>query len=144
MPGKGHNAMPKMVLTSEYLSIAGTDLSAYTKKAEVAVEVDEKDVTTYASLGWKELLGGIKSGELACDFITDFAAAALDSILWPLFGTIVAFEVRPTSAAAGASNPKWTGNVLIKELKPISGSVGDEATQSVTFPTSGAVTRAVA
>lgn len=136
--------MPKMVLTSEYLSINGTDLSAYTRKAEVAVEVDEKDVTTYASAGWKEVLGGIKSGTIAIEWITDFAAAALDSILWPLFGTVVPFEVRPTSAVVGASNPKWTGNVLAKELKPISGGVGDEATQAVTWPTSGPVLRAVA
>lgn len=32
--------MPKMVLTSEFLSISGTDLSTYTSKAEVAVEVE--------------------------------------------------------------------------------------------------------
>jgi hypothetical protein len=136
--------MPFMVLTSETLIIAGNNLSAYTKKAEVGVEVDEKDVTNFASGGWKEVLGGIKSGELSCDFLQDFAAAGLDSILWPLFGTVVTFEVRPTSAVAGASNPKWTGNVLIKELNPISGSVGDEATQGLSFPTSGPVVRAVA
>lgn len=136
--------MAFMVLTSEYVSLNASDLSAYANKAELSVEVDEKDVTTYASAGWKQVIGGLKSGTLAIEFKQDFAAAALDSILWPLFGTVVAFEVRPTSAVAGASNPKWTGSVLIKELKPISGGVGDEASQSVSFPTSGAVTRAVA
>lgn len=136
--------MAFMVLTSEYLALNATDLSSYTSKAELSVEVDEKDVTTYASAGWKQVIGGLKSGGLAIEWKQDFAAAALDSILWPLFGTVVTFEVRPTSAVAGASNPKWTGSVLIKELKPISGGVGDEATQSVSFPTSGAVTRAVA
>lgn len=131
-----------MVLTSEYLSLAGTDLSAFTSKAEVGVEVEEKDVTTYAAQGWKVVIGGLKSGTLGLEFKQDYAAGALDAILWPLFGTVVAFEVRPTSAVAGTSNPKWTGSVLIKELKPISGGVGDEASQSVSFPTSGAVTRA--
>jgi predicted secreted protein len=132
-----------MVLTSEYVAINGTDLSAYARKAELSVEVDDKDVTTYASAGWREHLGGLKAGTLDVEFITDFAAAAIDSILWPLLGTNATFEVRPTNAAVGASNPKWTGSVSILQLKPISGSVGDEATQSLSWPTTGAVTRAV-
>lgn len=134
--------MPTMVLTAEYVSIGGNDLSTYAKKAELAVEVEEKDVTTYSSLGWKVVLGGLKSGTLALEFLQDFAATKLDSIMWPLFGTVVAFEVRPDQAVVGTSNPKWTGSVLIKEWAPISGSVGDEATVGVSFPTSGAVTRA--
>jgi hypothetical protein len=136
--------MAKMVLTAQYLSINGTALSSYTKKAELSVEVEDKDVTTYGSLGWKEVIGGIKSGELAVEFLQDFAASQLDSIMWPLLGTVVAFEVRPDQAAVGTSNPKWTGSILIKAWNPIQGSVGDEATVGVTFPTSGAVTRATA
>jgi hypothetical protein len=42
------------------------------------------------------------------------------------------------------SNPKYTGNLLIKAWNPITGSVGDEASVSVSYPTSGAVTRATA
>lgn len=136
--------MPKMVLLAEYVSIGGTDLSAYANKAELSAEVEEKDVTTYASLGWKEVLGGLKSGTLALEFKQDFAATKLDSVMWPLFGTVVPFEVRPDQAAVGTSNPKWTGSVLIKAWNPISGSVGDEASVSVSYPTSGAITRATA
>lgn len=134
--------MPKMVLTAEYVSINGTDLSAYAKKAELTTKVEEKDVTTFASQGWKELLGGLKSGELALDLFQDVAAAALDSIMWPLLGTVVTFEVRASNAVVGASNPKWTGNVLISGWNPIQGSVGDEASVGISYPTSGAVTRA--
>ena len=133
-----------MVLTAQYLSINGTALSSYTKKAELSVEVEDKDVTTYASLGWKEVLGGLKSGELACEFLQDFAASQLDSIMWALLGTVVTFEVRADQAAVGTSNPKYTGSILIKNWNPIEGSVGDEATVGVSFPTSGAVTRATA
>ncbi|MGW1119254.1 hypothetical protein ACWD5B_19435 [Streptomyces tanashiensis] len=136
--------MPKMVLTAEYLSLNGVDLSEYTRKAELSVEVEEKDVTTYASAGWKEVIGGLKSGELGCEFLQDFAATRIDSIMWPLLGTVVAFEVRPTNAVVGVSNPKYTGSVLVKEWKPIEGGVGDEATSSASFPTSGPVLRATA
>ncbi|WP_326729711.1 hypothetical protein [Streptomyces phaeochromogenes] len=136
--------MPKMVLTAEYISIAGNDLSEYTRKGELKVEVEEKDVTTYASLGWKELLGGLKSGELSMEVLQDVAATKIDSIMWPLLGTVVPFEVRLSQAAASASNPKWTGFILIKGWNPIEGGVGDEAKVSVGYPTSGAVLRAVA
>lgn len=134
--------MPKMVLLAEYLSINSNDLSDHTKKAELSVEVEEKDVTTYGSLGWKEVLGGLKSGELSCEFLQDFAASELDSIMWPLLGTVVPFEVRADQSAASASNPTFSGSILINGWNPITGSVGDEATVSLGFPTSGAVARA--
>ena len=136
--------MPKMVLLAEYLSLNGVDLSEYTRKGELAVEVEEKDITNYASAGWKELLGGLKSGELGIEFLQDVAATKIDSIMWPLLGTVVAFEVRLSNAVVGTSNPKYTGSVLIKEWKPIEGSVGDEASVSVSYPTSGTVLRATA
>jgi hypothetical protein len=134
--------MAKMVLKTSYLALNSTDLSAYCSKIELTADVEEKDVTTFGSSGWKEVLGGIASGQLAIGFKQDVAAAALDSILWPLFGTVVTFEVRLTSSAVGTSNPKYTGSVLIKEHKPISGSTGDTAEFDVSFPTSGTVTRA--
>lgn len=136
--------MPKMVLLAEFLSLNGTDLSEYTRKAEVTAEVEDKDVTTYASLGWKEVLGGLKSGELGIEFLQDVAAGEVDSIMWPLLGSVVPFVTRLDQSPVGASNPEYSGNVLIKSWNPIEGSVGDEASVSVTYPTSGAVTRAVA
>ncbi|MFJ4785511.1 hypothetical protein [Streptomyces sp. NPDC088794] len=131
-----------MVLLAEYLSINSNVLNAFTKKAELTTEVEEKDITNYASLGWKEVIGGLKSAELGCEFLQDFAASQLDAIMWPLLGLVVPFEVRADQAAASASNPKWTGSILINGWNPITGSVGDEATVSMGFPTSGAVVRA--
>ncbi|WP_326597749.1 phage tail tube protein [Streptomyces sp. NBC_01803] len=136
--------MAKMVLLAEYVSLNGTDLTEYTRKAELTTEVEDKDVTTYASGGWKELLGGLKSGELSLEFLQDVAATELDSIMWPLLGTVVTFEVRLSQAVVGTSNPKYTGSVLINGWNPIEGSVGDEASVGVGYPTSGAVTRATA
>lgn len=136
--------MPKMVLLAQFVSINATDLSAYNNKGELAVEVEEKDVTTYASLGWKEVLGGLKSGTLGLEFKQDFAATKLDAIMWPLLGTVVPFVVRADQAAVSTSNPQYSGNILIKAWNPLTGSVGDDASVSVSYPTSGAVTRATA
>ncbi|MFC6017215.1 hypothetical protein ACFP2T_13485 [Plantactinospora solaniradicis] len=134
--------MAKMVLKASYLALNGVDRSSWTSKIELSTEVEDKDVTTFASLGWVEILGGLKSGQLAVGFKQDVAASQLDATMWALFGEIVTFEVRLSNAAAGASNPAWTGSVLIKEWKPIAGAVGDAAEMDLTFPTSGAVVRA--
>ncbi|MER6892024.1 hypothetical protein [Streptomyces halstedii] len=136
--------MAKMVLLAAHLTVAGQDLSASANKIELKVEVDEKDVTTYGSLGWKELLGGLKGGELSLEFKQDVATGQLDSIMWPLLGTVVPFAARLDQAAVGPSNPSYNGSVLIKAWSPMEGSVGDEASVKVSYPTSGQVLRAVA
>jgi hypothetical protein len=136
--------MPKMVLKAQYTALNANDISAYCSKSELTAEVEEKDVTTFGSGGWKEVLGGIASAGLALTLKNDVAAAALDAIMWPLFGTVIPFEVRASQAVVGTSNPKYTGSVLVKSWAPISGGVGDVNEQSVTYPSSGAVVRATA
>ncbi len=132
-----------MVLTAEQIVIGTNNLSQYVKKAELGIEVEDKEVTNYASAGWKERIGGLKDGSLDIDFIQDFSAAGLDAIMWAKLGTVTTFAVRATDAATSTStsNPGYTGNLLVKEWSPLQGSVGDEATVGVSYPTSGAVTR---
>lgn len=138
--------MPKMVLLAAVVSIAGNDLSEYCSKVELAVEVEEKDVTVYTSLGWKESIGGLASGNLGLGLKQDVATTKIDSIMWPLFLTRTpqTFAVRSDDGAVTSSNPQWSGSVLIKEWKPIMGSVGDVAEVDVSYPTSGEVVRATA
>jgi hypothetical protein len=133
--------MAKMVLTAAYLALNSVDRSSWCSKIELAVEVEEKDVTTFASEGWKEVLGGIKSGSLAVTFKNDIADDQLDETMWALLGQTTAFEVRASNASVGASNPKWTGSVLIKNWTPIAGAPGDVNEASYTWPTSGKVER---
>lgn len=134
--------MAKMVLTAAHVEINSNDLSGYCNKAELKVEVEEKDVTTFGSDGWKEVLGGLKGGELSLEFKQDVAASALDSIMWPLLGTVQPFVVKLDDSTTTTSNPAYSGNVLIKGWNPIEGGVGDDATVKVAFPTSGAISRA--
>jgi hypothetical protein len=136
--------MPKMVLTAQYTEINAVDRSSWLNKTELAVEVEEKDVTVFTSLGWKENLGGIKSGNLALSFKNDVADNQLDETMWALFGTVTTFACRPSNAAVGTSNPSYGGNILVKSWTPISGSVGDVNEASHTYPTSGVVARTTA
>ena len=133
----------QMVLTAAYVNLTGPgDVSGSLKKAELTAEVDEKDVTNFASLGWKEVKGGLKSGSLALEFMNDLTDDGLDEDMWTVFGNVIAFEVRASNSAVGVANPKYTGNCLIKQWNPVAGAPGDVNGASYTYPTSGAITRA--
>lgn len=136
--------MAVFALTDMYVALNGSasNLNDHVKSATLTVDVAQLDSTAMGD-SWVEVIGGLKSGSLAIQFNDDAAASNIDSILWPLLGTVVTFEVRPTSAAVGAGNPKYTGSVLISGAA-LGGSVGDLASKSLTFPTSGTITRAVA
>lgn len=133
--------MATFALNDCYVALNGTDRSSSIKSATLQVDVAELDSTDFADAGWTVPIGGRKSGSLQLTFNDDVAAAAIDSVMWPLLGTTVTFELRATNANVGASNPKYTGSVLVNSWSK-GGSVGDLAEVSVTLPLSGAVTRA--
>jgi len=136
-----------MVLTAAYLNLTGPgNMHGACSKINLTAEVEEKDVTTYASLGWKEVTGGLKSGSLAFSFFDDYTDDAMNEDLWTIFlaGVPVAFDARASQATLGVNNPKYTGLVLPKSAIILNGTVGDVAGGDHTWPTSGAITRAVA
>ena len=136
--------MAKLVLTNAVVKINGTDYSSNVNQVEIAVTADEIDTTAFSSTGWRTVTGGLKSGSVTLAFHNDFAAAGLDSVLWPLLNTAATVVVLPNGTAAAAGNPSYTFEALVNNLTPISGSVGDLATQNLTWPISGEVTRATA
>ena len=136
--------MAKVVITSRYVSLNGTDISSSLSGASLEMTVEEVDTTSLGSLGWKEVAAGIKSGSVTLNYQQDFGAAAVDATLYPLLGTQGTVVMRPAAGTISATNPAYTATVLISQYTPISGAVGDLQTFDVTFPTSGSVTRATA
>lgn len=136
--------MAKYVVTGTDVTLNGSDISANTARAELVINAAEVDTTDFGSGGFTELIGGLKSGQVTLDFHNDFGSGAVSDLLKDLVGTIGTVTIDPTGAGAGANNPVYTAEVLINSFTPVSGAVGDLATFSVTFPTSGSVTFATA
>ena len=136
--------MAVLAMTSCRVELNAVDMSQYVAAVELTLDGVELDTTDFASGGWEEKIMGLRSSSLKVKFNDDFAATTVDDRLWPLFGTVVTLKVRPTSAAISATNPEYQTSVLINSLAPVQGNVGDLATQDLTWPLSGAVTRAVA
>lgn len=135
--------MAVFVATDYNIKINGTDFSANLTQAELSLEADDVEVTAFGST-YRSRIGGLKQGSLNLQFNQDFGASGLDSVLFPLLGTAATVVIKPTSTAVSATNPTYTFNALVTSYTPISASVGDLATLSVTWPVTGAVTRATA
>lgn len=136
--------MPKVVVTSRFVSLNGTDLSANLAGASLEINVEEIDKTSLGSAGWREVAAGLKSGSVTLNFLQDYGAGSVDATLFPLLGTEGTVVIRPNSTVVSATNPAYSAVVLVSQYTPISGSVGDLQTFDVTFSTVGSVTRATA
>jgi len=134
--------MAKKVLLDAQLSINGTDVTQWCAKLELEDNFEDKDGTTFASGGAKEVLGGLESGEVGITFKNDYAVSALDSTMWALRRSVVTWTARADADAVSTSNPQYSGSLLVNKWVPISGSVGDLAEVDVTFPLSGPMARA--
>ena len=133
--------MAKQIASTVFLSLAGSDVSAYVKSATLSVGVANQESTTMGDT-WTEQTPGLKNWSMSVEFVQDFAAAALDSILWPLHGTSVAVIYRPNSAAVGTSNPQYTGSAILSYDGIIGQSVGELAMAPITLTGNGALARA--
>lgn len=136
--------MATMVLTTTAIKVNAVDYSDHVQKAEIAIEVDAQDATNFASAGWKEVKGGLKSGTISITFLNDYAAAEVDANIWALLGTVTTWSATPTSDAVSATNPQYSGSVLINKWTPLTGAPGDLALAEVEWTLSGAVSRATA
>lgn len=137
--------MAKYVVTDATLSINGTDVTSAVARAELTQTAAEVDVTDFGSGGNTEVIGGLKSGSLSFDIHQDYGTGAVSKLLSEdLIGTIGTFVVTPNGTAVSAENPSFTVEALINTVTFVSGSVGDLATASYTFPTTGGLTIATA
>ena len=135
--------MAKFVATDYNITINGTNFSTSLASVELPVEVEEQETTAFGST-WRTRIAGLQSGSITLEFHQDFAASAIDSVIWPLLGTNATVTVRPAGSVTSASNPAFTGTFLVTQYSPFASTVGDLATLSITWPLTGALTRATA
>lgn len=133
--------MAKQILKDVTVSVGGVALGTSVKSVEISLSADAKEVTAFGS-GWTERIAGLKDGSVKIDFFQDFAAASVEATLFPLLGTLATVAIVPNSGSVSATNPSYTAVCLVNQLTPVAGAVGDVATQSITWPTSGTVVKA--
>jgi predicted secreted protein len=135
--------MPKFAATDFNVLINGTNFSTSLNSVELTLSADDLETTAFGG-EWRTRIAGLKSGSITLNFMQDFGAASVDATLYPLFGSNATVVIKPTSATVSSTNPAYTAVSLVTAYSPYSSSVGDIATLSVTWPTTGTVTRATA
>jgi hypothetical protein len=140
--------MARLVLTDAYVVLASTDISQYVTSVTLSTTLDVVETTSFGSSS-RTRVAGLRDNQITLEFNQDFASGALETLIYPSdattkIGTAVAMEIRPTSGSASTTNPKYTFNALITEWQSVSGSIGELASVSVTWPISGAITKATA
>jgi hypothetical protein len=135
--------MARIVLTNAFISVGGVDLSDLVASVTLSETFDVIETTAFSSTAAKTRVAGLEDNSITLEFHQDYATSEVEQTIYPLLGTPAAVIVKPNGSATGAFNPSYTCSAIISEWTPINGSVGELATASVTWPITGAITKAV-
>jgi hypothetical protein len=145
--------MARLVLTNAEVTIGGVNLSDHIASITLGSTYDVVETTAFAGtsgasgnvpLAAKTRTAGLVDNSVTLEFHQDFASASVEQTIYPLLGTTVAVVVQPVaSASVDATNPSYSFNAVVSEWTPLNGAVGELATASVTWPITGAITKAV-
>lgn len=112
------------------------DWSLYIDSITTNFSVEELEDTTMGD-NTRNMCGGLQAWEITINFKHD-ASGTLDGYLNADLGSAKAFELRPASGAASASNPKLTATGAYFAYNPVpNAGVGELSTTSITIKPSG-------
>ena len=122
------------------LKINAIDLSDHVTSVTLNQTADELEVTAMGDSSHK-FVKGLESATLTVSFLNDTATSNVLQTLNAAFGTTVAVKmVQAKVPAVSATNPLYTFDILVNNLTPINGAVGDIGTQDITFTLNSVVT----
>ncbi len=134
--------MAKIVLTNAYVSIGGVDLSDAISSVSLSTTRDAVETTAFGSTAARTRVGGLADNSVTLEFHQDFATSEVEQTIYPLLGTTTTVIINANGSSTTTTNPSYTFSALVTEWTPVNGAVGELATASVTWPISGAITKA--
>ena len=123
------------------LTINSVDLSDHMTSASLEIEYDSVTTTSFGDTV-ETLIAGIGRATLNVSLNQDYGASEVDATLNGLVGSTTAFVFKATGASVSATNPSYAGTVVVTAYTPMSAEVGALSTLSVSWPVTGAITRA--
>jgi len=133
----------KFAATDFDITIGGTDFSDSLAAVTLDISREQLEITAFGDSA-RRYIGGLQDSSVTLSFHQDFASGSVDETIFSNLGGTVAIVIKPTSSAVSSSNPSYTFNALVVQSVPFSSNVGDLATQDLTFPVDGAITRGTA
>lgn len=136
--------MARIVLTNAYVTINSVDVSDHVASVTLNSSIDVIETTAFGTSGARARIGGLADNSISLEFHQDYASGSIEATIYPLLGTTTTVVVKPNGSTTSATNPSYTATALVSEWTPLNGAVGELATASVTWPVSGAITKATA
>ena len=136
--------MAKIVLTDAKVTINSVILSDHINNITIDTKYDIVETTGFSSTAVKTRVAGLADNTVTLDFMQDYASANVEATIYPLIGSTTTVVIQPASTAVSTTNPTYTFTALVSEWQPLKGQIGSLATASVTWPITGAITKATA
>lgn len=136
--------MARIVLTNAYVTVNSVDVSDHVASVTLNSSIDVVETTAFGTSGARSRVGGLADNSITLEFHQDYASSSIEATIYPLLGSTTTVVVKPNGGTTSATNPSYTGTALVSEWTPLNGAVGELATASVTWPISGAITKATA
>lgn len=136
--------MARIVLTNAYVTVNSVDVSDHVASVTLNSSIDVVETTAFGTTGARTRIGGLADNSITLEFHQDYASGSIEATVYPLLGTTTTVVVKPNGTTTSATNPSYTATALVSEWTPLNGAVGELATASVTWPVSGAITKATA
>jgi hypothetical protein len=133
--------MARIVLTNASVVFGSTDLSDHIASVTLNSTFDIVETTAFGNTA-KTRVAGLADNSVTLEFHQDYATSSVEQTIYPLLGTAVSVVAKPVAGTTTTINPSYTFSALVAEWTPLNGSVGELATASVTWPISGAITKA--
>lgn len=124
---------------------------AFATSCSLEVSMDEIDQTNKDSVGWKQIIGGLRSWSVSSDALYQNEAETSKTAFtdfWDHLGganqrTKMFVEFTITGASSGDSNKYYHGEAFVTSLS-VNGGTEDQSTFSVSLTGTGALTEAAA
>jgi|AntDeeMinimDraft_6_1070357.scaffolds.fasta_scaffold05058_4 hypothetical protein len=135
--------MAKFAAKDYDITINSVALSDHLVSASLPLEQASEEITAHGD-GSRTYTLGLKDASLDLEFRQNFDASKVDATLWAIYDgdAAVAFTILPNGASVGATNPSYSGSVILTQYDPFGASVGDTANTSPSLQVTGPVTRA--
>lgn len=122
------------------LTVNAVDLSDLVTAVTINRSFDELEISALGDSGHR-YIKGLEASSITIDFINDSATASTlqtlnSSSVW---GNNVTVTFKQKDAVVSAENPLYTMTCLINNTTPVSGSVSELSSQSVTWNVSGTI-----
>jgi len=120
--------------------IGTVDLSDHVKSFSISQKFDELEISAMGDTAHR-FTKGLESCQITVSFLNDDSTGSVLATLEAAYGTSASFKaLQQKGTAVGAENKLYSGVILINNLTPINGAVGDVSTQDITFTVNGPLT----